>query len=37
MIKSNNYEGFKNACINGSIQNVKYLFETFKNDNMNKA
>ena len=37
MNKADNYLGFNWTCNNGHIEIVKYLVETFKDPEMNKA
>ena len=37
MIKADSYYGFRYACKYGHIEIVKYLWETFKDHEMNKA
>ena len=37
MNKANNYFGFINACENGHLEIVKYLWKMFKDLEMNKS
>ena len=36
MNKAYNYFGFVWACDNGHLEIIKYLYEIFKDENMNK-